>query len=622
MTVADERRKTASRPRKATGDVLPSNVDMERSFLGFCLADPNVLAETRDVLRPEDFSFPKYRETFEAFAEMYTAQELTADANLLAKALVTRGVFPDGNTAKAFVVGDLLDADSMANHMYSAQYAEELHALAMKRELIRLSWEIPAIVQDGEGTDIGELLGQVEQRVFDVTQKDRERRTGLVEVGQCFDEMESRLSMLANGGVLDNGLPTGIESLDHILAGFKPGDLVILAARPAQGKSAVSLNIAYHAAAVSRMPVCFFSLEMAKDQLASRLIASVARVNIRTFEADYFKLNSGGYEQDPRLRDHIKKRLIAETKRLLAAKEHLRKVPLLIDDTAGLTLLDINSATRRVVMESDRKYGTKLGLVVIDYLQLMQPVSKRASSNRQEEVAEISRGLKLMAKDLGVPVLALAQLSRNVESRTDKRPILSDLRESGAIEQDADIVMFIYRPHSGEPETEDDTDESRAVKKMKGEIIVAKHRSGPVGEAHVIIDDEYTLFRSVPPGSRVGGVEAYVAEFWKRVHKDGEYFFTVPDADIPAELAEYRTQATPTPRPEAVADELGLNDEPEPASEPVRTITEDGDSAGGGDDEAYFDQLVKGKSGGAAKSLLADFLDDEDDIAPERLEEA
>lgn len=596
-------------PAIGDGSVLPVDLNMERAFLGFCLTDPDVISETQDIIQASDFSFKKYAEVFEVFLELYSSQELAADVNLLSRVLVAKGVFPDLMSAREFINKDLLNIEVVSNHMYAVRYAEDLRSMATQRNLIKLSWEIPSLIKTMDSQPISEIMGAVEAKVFDVTQKSRDKKTGLVEVSQCLSMLESRLESLGQGEVVANGLSTGIDSLDRIISGLRPSELIILAARPAVGKSAVSLNIAYHVAAMSRQPVAFFSLEMSKESLADRLISSIARVNIPSFNQLYYRLNDGGFD-NPATREKVKKRLINETKRLIMATEHIRKVPLLIDDSATQTVMSVASATRRLYSDAVRKYNAPLGLIIIDYLQLMQPTIPRA--NRQEEVAEISRALKKLAKEFGVPILALSQLSRQVETRTNKRPVLADLRESGAIEQDADIVMFIFRPHAGEPIAEGETEESLAVKKMKGEIIVGKHRAGPIGDAQVIIDDNFTLFRSIPAKVRALGIDAYIAEFWRKVHIEGDLFFTVPDNEIPPELMEYKTkssQSVAQPTPINIANELGFN-EPESIIDTPENKSKQDINNKKERNEDYFDNLVKTKS---RSSLLQDFLDDDND---------
>ena len=532
MSNNNERNKKNTEVKMPNQQALPSNVDMEKNFLSFILTDNNIIADTRNILTEDDFYHAKHRELYSSFMEMYTEQELTADLNLLSKSLVNRGVFNSGDEAKIFI-NELLDPNIMANHMYAEQYAEEIHELAMQRKLIKTSWEVPYILdkaQRGE-IDMDQAVNEIEARMFAVTQEDKGKKRGLVEIGNCLDDFDSRLDNLSNGEIMPNGTPSGIESLDNIISGFKPGDLVILAARPAQGKSALVLNMAHHVAGVSKMPVAFYSLEMSAEQLTDRLISSVARVNLKEFNSLYYRYNDGGYE-DAATKRNVKERLVKETKRLKEAKEYVKTLPILIEDNPAVTLLDITASARRLSMECTRRYGAPLGMIVIDYLQLMTPSSKNKGASREQEVAEMSRGLKILAKELNVPILALSQLSRQVESRADKRPQLSDLRESGSIEQDADIVMFIYRPHAGARAMGADDEDEVKCKKLQGEVVVSKHRSGPTGEAHVIIDDNFTRFGSIPARVRVIGIEAYIKEYYENVYKRGNLYFGVPENEI------------------------------------------------------------------------------------------
>ena len=525
-------KKNTTEPIFSNQQVLPSDIDMEKNFLSFVLTDNNIIADTRNSLSDEDFYHAKNREIYSAFMEMYTGQELTADLNLLSKSLVNRGVFNTVDEAKVFI-NELLDPKIMANHMYAPQYAEEIHELAMQRKLIKTSWEVPFILdkaQRGE-IDMEQAINEIEARMFAVTQEDKGKKRGLIELSSCLDDFDNRLENLSNGGVMPNGTPSGIESLDNIISGFKPGDLVVLAARPAQGKSALVLNMAQHVAGVSKLPVAFYSLEMSAEQLSDRLIASIARVNLKEFNTLYYRYNDGGYE-DAATKRSVKERLVKETKRLKEAKEYAKTLPILIEDNPAVSLLDVTASARRLSMECTRRYGAPLGMIIIDYLQLMSPSSKNKGASREQEVAEMSRGLKILAKELNVPVLALSQLSRQVENRADKRPQLSDLRESGAIEQDADIVMFIYRPHAGARAMGADDEDEVKCKKLQGEVVVAKHRSGPTGEAHVIIDDNFTKFGSIPARVRVIGIEAYIKEYFENVYKRGNLYFGTPENEI------------------------------------------------------------------------------------------
>lgn len=593
---------------------LPQDLDMERNFLSFILTDNNIIADTNNILGEDDFAFPKHREIYSAFVELYSSQELVADLNLLSKSLTNKGIFNNTNDAKTFIT-ELLDPNVMANHLYATQYAKEIHDLAMQRKLIKASWEVPYILEKASSgeIDMEQAVNEIEARMFAVTQEDKAKKRGLIEIASCLDDFDNRLENLISGGIIPNGTPTGIESLDNIIAGFKPGDLVILAARTGQGKSALALNIAFHVAAFSKLPVAFYSLEMSAEQLSDRLIASVARVNLNEFNNLYYRYNDKGYD-DPQTQRAVKERLVAETKRLMEAKEFIKNVPILIEDTPSVSLLDVTASARRLAMECTRRYGAPLGMIVIDYLQLMSPSSKKERS-REQEVAEISRGLKILAKELNVPVMALAQLSRQVEGRTDKRPQLSDLRESGAIEQDADIVMFIYRPHAGARSMGADDEEEVKCKKLQGEIIVSKHRSGPTGEAHVIIDDNYTIFRPIPPKVRVIGIEGYIQEYYSRVYKEGDLYFGVPENEICLEEFKNKKRIYGN---DSLESENNMLDHIEHDNEVQNNINDDnldsmvGDNFGEEDEESYFDNVLQKKDESASKNdPLADFMDEE-----------
>ena len=596
------------------GQPLPANIEMERNFLSFILTDNNIIADTRNIITAEDFSYPKHREIYNAFMEMYSMQELTADLNLLSKSLINREIFNNVNEAKEFIT-ELLSPNIMANHMYSAQYAEEIHELAIQRKLIKTSWEVPYILEKaskGE-IDMEQAVNEIEARMFAVTQEDKGKKRGLIEIGSCVNDFEERINNLQNGTVMPNGTPTGIESVDNIISGFKAGDLIILAARPAQGKSALVLNIATHVAAFSKMPVAFYSLEMSAEQLTDRLIASVARVNLKEFNTLYYRYNDNGYD-DPQARSRIKERLVKETKRLIEAKEYLKNVPILIEDNPAVSLLDVTASARRLAMECNRRYGAPLGMVIIDYLQLMSPSSKGKDRTREQEVAEMSRGLKILAKELSVPVMALSQLSRQVEGRTDKRPQLSDLRESGSIEQDADIVMFIYRPHAGVRAVGADDEEEVKCKKLQGEVIISKHRSGPTGEAHVIIDDNFTLFKAVPPKIRTMGIEAYIQEYYDNVYKKNNLYFGTPENEVV--LQEFKNKNNYGGQDSFASEGVVLSHIEEDESSSISDTNLDSmvsyteeHSDDEENDLEYFDSVLSKKKS-SESDPLSDFLDD------------
>jgi replicative DNA helicase len=316
-----------------------------------------------------------------------------------------------------------------------------------------------------EPEDVSEALDSAEQLVYGVSNRTlREHLAPVSELAPGALEMIQRLYE-QEGEV--TGVETGFEDLDRLTTGFHKSDLIILAARPAMGKTALSLNAIWHAAGEKKMPVAIFSLEMSKEQLVQRLISQTTRIPAQA-------LRSGNVKAE-------------DWPKLVRGVAEVSRAPIWIDDTAGVTLMEIRAKVRRLASQLNVAGGLPLSLVVVDYLQLMVGQGSRAE-NRQQEIAEISRGLKVLARDLDVPVLAIAQLSRAVEARHDKRPLLSDLRDSGAIEQDADMVMFLYRDEYYNPESDD---------KGIAEIIVGKHRNGPTGKVQLAWMEQYTKFASL-----------------------------------------------------------------------------------------------------------------------------
>jgi len=331
------------------------------------------------------------------------------------------------------------------------------------RRLVEAATTIIQDTYENQG-EVDELLDSAEQKIFQIAQT--HDRKGFVWIKEILWPTFEKIEALQANSSSVTGVPTGFADLDELTAGFQPGDLIIVAARPSMGKTAFTLNIAQHAAITARKAVAFFSLEMSKEALVQRILCAEGRV-------DASRLRTG------RLRDE-------EYAQLATAAGYLNTAPIYIDDTPAISVLEMRAKARR--LKADRQ---DLELVVVDYLQLMRGSSSK-SENRQQEVSEISRGLKALAKELNVPVVALSQLSRAVESRPDKRPMMSDLRESGAIEQDADLITFLYRPeyYFGPTDKDGNSLEGRA------ELIVAKQRNGATGTVNLMFFKEYTRFES------------------------------------------------------------------------------------------------------------------------------
>jgi replicative DNA helicase len=354
--------------------------------------------------------------------------------------------------------------ESVPTAANAGRYADIVRGKALLRAIIDVG---SRITEDAfrEPEDVTEALDSAEQLVYGVSNRTlREHLAPVSELAPGALEMIQRLYE-QEGEV--TGVETGFEDLDRLTTGFHNSDLIILAARPAMGKTALSLNAIWHAASEKKMPVAIFSLEMSKEQLVQRLISQTTRIPTQA-------LRSGNVKAE-------------DWPKLVRGVAEVSRAPIWIDDTAGVTLMEIRAKVRRLASQLNVAGEMPLSLVVVDYLQLMVGQGNRAE-NRQQEIAEISRGLKVLARDLDVPVLAIAQLSRAVETRHDKRPLLSDLRDSGAIEQDADMVMFLYRDEYYNSESDD---------KGIAEVIVGKHRNGPTGKVQLAWMEQYTKFASL-----------------------------------------------------------------------------------------------------------------------------
>ncbi len=431
---------------------FPQSLDAERAILGGLLLDHEQIPSIGEVLVPEDFYSAAHAKIF----ELMLAQSSKGDP---LDVLGLHDYIVASNTAEDF--GGLSYISSLPEQVPSTEnleyYAKLVKEKSVLRQLIKVSAEINKKVMDGS-EDLAELLNFAEQEVFQVAQQ-RSKKDWLP-LNALLDEQWVKLEERSNHSGEVTGIPTGFIDMDRILAGFQRSDLIILAARPAMGKTALALNFAQRAA-IAGYGVGVFSLEMAAGQLAMRVLGSEARV-------DAGKMRTGMLSK------------AEDWPALEAANETLYHAPMFIDDTPGLSITQVRSKARRL-----KARNPNLSMIVIDYLQLM---SANAQS-REQEISAISRGLKHMAKELDLPVLALSQLNRAVEQRADKRPMVSDLRESGAIEQDADIIMFIYRDEYYNPDT---TTEPNVA-----EIIVAKQRNGPTGTVKLFFEGKFTRFENL-----------------------------------------------------------------------------------------------------------------------------
>lgn len=437
--------------------IMPQDIDAEKAVLAAMLLgqDTEVVEEALMKLSAKEFYRPAHRKIFEAMEELYN-KNAPIDQLSLADRLKTRGDL-DAVGGKPYIV-------ELGNNTYAlanwAHHADIVKRAAMLRDLIGASVRITALGYDAPD-DLDEVVETSEKLLFDVTNK---------RVATNFKSMESlvvetfnELQELANTKSRYNGVRTGFKDLDDLFGGLRGGDLVILAARPSVGKTALALNIASRAAQLGTS-AAFFSLEMSATQLVQRVLSTETRINSK-------KMQTGQMSAQ----DWVT---------LVNASDTLSKLQLWVDDTPSASILEVRAKARRQL----RGVEPQKGLIIVDYLQLMQPQNTRTES-RQVEIAEISRGLKILAKEMDMPIIALSQLSRAVESRQGKRPILSDLRESGAIEQDADIVMFLDRSLS---EKEAEQEDRPALN--TADVIVAKHRNGPTGVVSLAFQSEFTRF--------------------------------------------------------------------------------------------------------------------------------
>jgi len=436
------------------GKIPPQNIDAEKSLLGAVLIDEEVLADASQHVKAKDFYDKNHGRIFGGMMRLYEHHK-PVDLLTLTDELKKKDELD--------IIGGSAYLTELTNHVPTAAHAEAYAKMvsetAVRRRLIKASAEISEMGFD-EDTTTQELLEKAEAELFSVSDQSLKQDLTSLEsiLTDSFDRMEE---LHRNKGAL-RGIRTGYRDLDDMTAGLQRSDLVILAARPAMGKTTLVTNLAYNVATIAREPVLFFSLEMSKEQLVDRMLADASGV-------DSWNIRTGNLSDE-------------DFSKLSEAMGEMAEAPIFIDDTPGLSVLEMRTKARRAA------HDQPLGLIIVDYLQLMQANSNH-NGNRVQEVSEISRGLKLIARELNVPLIALSQLSRSVESRTPPIPQLSDLRESGSIEQDADIVSFIYRPGYYEP----DNPEVENITKL----IIAKHRNGPVGHVDLYFHPERLRFMSL-----------------------------------------------------------------------------------------------------------------------------
>lgn len=444
----------ARRPAPPGGRIPPHNVEAEESLLGaMMLSRDAIMAAAELHVEPHDFYKPAHGHIFEAGLDLHARGE-PVDPITVAEELRRRQLL-DAIGGRSALLRIQASTPASANAAYYAQIVSELSLL---RRLIAVAGDIAEMGYSGD-EEVAVTLDRAEAMVFEVAE--HKVSDSLTQLYPSLEATMDQLEQLYDRDSHLTGVPTGFRDLDEILLGLQPSNLIVLAARPGQGKTSMALGAALHVALEARKPVMFFSMEMGHLELTKRLLASEARIDSRA-------LQTGRIAE-------------AEWPKLNQAVGRLAEAPFFIDDNPHCTVMEMRAKARR----TKARYGD-LGLIVVDYLQLMG--SSKKVESRQVEVSELSRGLKILARELDVPVVCLSQLNRQVEYRTDKRPMLADLRESGSIEQDADVVLFIYRDEYYNPESEH---------RGTAEVIVAKHRSGPTGVARLAFLDRYTKFANM-----------------------------------------------------------------------------------------------------------------------------
>jgi len=432
--------------------IPPHSMEAEESVLGGILIDNNALDRAVEFIGADDFYREAHRKILRAMQDLNQRGE-PVDLVTLTDVLRTRGELQD--VGGAAYLGELVEKVPTAAHV--AFYARIVRHKAVVRSLIQVATEIASLGFES-GADVDQLLDDAEHKIFEISE--RKVRPSFFRIRDIMVDSMKAIEQLYERKELVTGVPTGFVDLDRMTAGLQPSDLIVIAGRPSMGKTAFALNIAQYAALTAKVGVAVFSLEMAKEQLVLRLLCSEARV-------DQSKVRSGFAAE----RDFPK---------LAMAASRLAEAPIYIDDTPALSVLELRAKARRLKRERE----SKLGLIIVDYLQLMR--GHDGADSREQEISSISRSLKALAKELSVPVVALSQLNRQVETRAEKRPIMADLRESGAIEQDSDVIAFLYRPI-----VYDKNAEERAA-----EVIIAKQRNGPIGIVPLTFMSEFTRFEN------------------------------------------------------------------------------------------------------------------------------
>lgn len=445
----------------------PHSVEAEQSVLGGLLLDNEALDKIADILHEDDFYRYDHKLIYQHISRLIQLAR-PADIVTVAESLESN--------AELTSIGGLAYLDALAKNTPTAanirRYAEIVRERSIMRKLVTVGSEIAESAFVPQGRDAQQLLDEAEAKIFKIAEADGNATQGFIDIKELLCPVVNRIEELYQREDQSHvtGIATGFDDLDERTSGLQPGDLIIVAGRPSMGKTAFSLNIAEHIALEIKKPVAVFSMEMAAIQLATRMVGSVGRL-------DQHKMRNGKLDEE-------------DWPRLTMALGKLNEAPLYIDEGAGLNAFELRARARRL----QKSCKQNLGLIVVDYLQLMSANGGRASENRATEISEISRSLKSLAKELNVPVIALSQLNRSVEQRPDKRPVMSDLRESGAIEQDADLILFIYRDEVYNPDSED---------KGTAEIIIGKQRNGPIGRVRLTFLGQYTRFENFASGGYI-----------------------------------------------------------------------------------------------------------------------
>jgi len=445
--------------------VPPHSIEAEQAVLGGLMLAPEAWDRVADKIGEDDFYRRDHRLVFQAIKEL-NARGMSADAVTLGEWFEREGATEQvGGTS---LIIELANATPSAANI--AAYAEIVREKSVMRQLIDAGGEIAGGAFEPEGRTVQELVEGAERRIFEIAESRARGRQGFVPMHEAVKEAFRLLQDRYESKGSVTGLPTGFLDLDEKTAGLQPGDLIIVAGRPSMGKTALALNIGEYAALKTGKAVAMFSMEMSASQLAFRLISSLGRI-------DQQHLRNGDLADE-------------EWPRISSAIAMLKDSKIFIDDTPSLSPLELRSRARRLKREQD------LGLIIVDYLQLMQVPGNK--ENRATEISEISRSLKALARELSVPLIAISQLNRSLEQRQDKRPMMADLRESGAIEQDADVILFIYRDEYYNPDSQD---------KGKAEVIIGKQRNGPTGKIDLTFLSQYTKFENFASNTYAGGFE-------------------------------------------------------------------------------------------------------------------